>query len=63
MTSHQHDLAYAEMQRVKFQRLVITYVNKLIEHNEKANMSGSAYYTVSVNGFPHELQKDFTKLR
>ena len=40
--SHKGDLAYAEMHRVKYQGSVMTYVEKLIGRNEKANMSGHA---------------------
>ena len=41
-TSHEGDLAYAEMHRDKYQGSVMTYINKLIGLNEKANMSGHA---------------------
>ena len=33
----------------------MTYVDKLIGLNEKANKSGRAWHTVLVNGLPHEL--------
>ena len=62
-TSHEGDLAYAEMHRVKYQGSVMTYVDKLIGLNEKVNMSGHAWRTVLVNGLPHELRKDLAKLR
>ena len=61
--SHEGDLAYAEMHRFMYQRSVMTYVDKLIGLNEKANMSGRASHTVLVNGLPHELRKDLAKLR
>ena len=54
-TSHKGDLAYAEMHRVKYQGSVMTYIDKLIALDEKANMSGPAWYTVLVKGSPHEL--------
>ena len=37
-TSHESDVGYAEMNRVKYQGSVMTYTEKLIGHNEKANM-------------------------
>ena len=40
----------------------MTYVDKLIGLNEKANMSGRAWRTVLVNGLLHELRKDLAKL-
>ena len=61
--SHEGDLAYTEMHRVKYQGSVMTYVEKLIGLNEKANMSGRPMRTVLVNGLPHELRKDLAKLR
>ena len=62
-TSHEGDLAYAEMHRVKYQGSVMTYVDTKIGRNEKANMSGRAWRTFLVNGLPHELRKDLAKLR
>ena len=62
-TSHEGDLAYGEMHRVKYQASVITYINKLIGRNEKANMSGHSWGTVLVNGRPHEVRKDLAKMR
>ena len=62
MTSHEGDLAYVEMHRVKYHGSVMTYVNKWIGLNEKANMSGHAWRTVLVNGLMHELRKDLAKL-
>ena len=61
-TSQECELAYAEMHRVKYQGSVITYNDKLIGLNDKANMSGRACRTVLVNGLPHELRKDLAKL-
>ena len=61
-TSHKGDLAYAELHRIKYQGSVMTYVDKLIGLNEKANISGRARRTVLVNGLPHELRKDLAKL-
>ena len=63
MTSHEGNLAYAEMHRITYQGSFMTYVDKLIGLNEKANMSGRAWRTVLVNGLPHELRKDLAKLR
>ena len=40
----------------------MTYVDKLIGLNEKANMSGRAWCTLLVNSLPHELRKDKAKL-
>ena len=62
-TSNEGDLAYVEMHRVKYQGSVMTYVDKLIGLNEKANMSGRACCTVLVYGLLHELRKDLAKLR
>ena len=62
-TSYKGDLAYAEIQRVKYQGSVMTNVDKLIGLNERANQSGHAWHTVLVNSLPHELRKDFAELR
>ena len=62
-TSHEGDLAYPEMYRVKYQGSVMTYVDKFIGLNEKANMSGRTWRTALVNGLTHELRKDLAKLR
>ena len=43
MTSHEGDLAYAELHRVKYQGSVMIYVDKLIGINKMANMSGRAW--------------------
>ena len=62
-TTHHGVLAYAEMHRVKFERSVMTYVDKLIGLNEKANKSGCSWCTVLCTGLSHELRKYFAKLR
>ena len=62
-TSYEGDLAYAEIHMAKYQGSVMTYVDRLIGLNEKANMSGRAWHSVLVNGLPHELRKDLAKLR
>ena len=41
-TSHEGDLAYVEIYRVKYQGSVMTYVDKLIRLKKEANMSGHA---------------------
>ena len=41
----------------------MTYIDKLIRHKEKVNMSSHTWRTVVVNGLLHELQKDLAKLR
>ena len=63
MTSQEGDLAHTEMNRVKYQGSVMTYINKLFGHNEKANISGHAWQTVLVHGLPYELRKHLAKLR
>ena len=55
ITSHEGDLAYAEIHRDKYKGSVMTHVDKLIGLNEKANMSGRAWRTILDNGLPHEL--------
>ena len=40
MTSHEGNMAYLEMHRVKYPGSVPTYIDKLIGLNKKANVSG-----------------------
>ena len=62
-TSHEADLAYAEMHKFEDQGSVMTYVDKFIGLDEKAHMTGRSWRTVLVNGLPEELGMDLAKLR
>ena len=62
MTSPVGNLVYTEIPRVKYQELVMTYVDKLIGLNQKSYMTGCAWSTVLVNGLTYEHRKYLAKL-
>ena len=61
-TSHDRNVAYAKIQRVKYKGSVMTCVNKLIRLNENANMSGDAWHTVFVNNLVQQLRNDLANM-
>ena len=62
-TSHEADVSYAEMSKVVYKGSVMAYVDKLINLNEKANVSVHPWCTALVNGLPHELRKDLARMQ
>ena len=62
-TSHAADAALAEMATVVYKGSVISYIDKLLNLNEKANISGHAWRSMLVKGLPHELLKDLAKMQ
>ena len=43
--------------------VVLMYIDKLVDHNEKANISGRTWRRMLVKGLPHELRKDLAKMQ
>ena len=62
-TSHEADAAFAEMATVDYKGSVMSYIDKLVNLNEKANISGCTWQSMLVNGLPHELHKDLAKMQ
>ena len=62
-TSHAADAAFAEMATVVYKGSVISYIDKLVNLNEKANISGRAWRSMLVKGLPHELRKDLATMQ
>ena len=62
-TSHEADAAFAEMATVVYKGSVISYIDKLVNLNEKANISGRARRRMLTKGLPHELRKDLAKMQ
>ena len=61
--SHEADAAFAEMATVVYKGSVMSYIDKLVNLNEKANISGRAWQSMLVKGLPHELRKDLAKMQ
>ena len=51
------------MATVVYRGSVISYIDKLVNLNEKANISGCARRSMLVKGLPHELRKDLAKMQ
>ena len=62
-TSHEADAAFAEMSTAVYKGSVMSYIDKLVDLNKKANISGCAWRSMHVNGLPHELRKDLAKMQ
>ena len=62
-TSHEADAAFAEMATVVYKGSVMSYIDQLVNLNEKANISGYAWRSMLVKGLPHELHKDLAKMQ
>ena len=56
-TSHEADAAFAEMATVVYNGSVISCIDRLVNRNEKANISGRAWRSMLTQGLPHELRK------
>ena len=62
-TSHEADAAFAERATVVYKGSVISYIDKLVNLNEKANISGCAWRSMHVKSLTHELRKDLAKMQ
>ena len=62
-TSHGADTAFAEMATVVYKGSVMSYIDKLVNLNEKANISSCAWRSMLVKGLPPELRKDLAKMQ
>ena len=62
-TSHEADGAFAEMATVVYKGSVMSYIDKLVNLNEKANISGRAWRSLLTKCLPHELRKDLAKMQ
>ena len=62
-TSHEADAAFAEMATVVYKGSVMSYIDKLVNLNEKANISGHAWRNMLVKSLPHKLRKDLAKMQ
>ena len=62
-TSHEADAAFAEMDTVVYKGSIMSYIDKLVNLNEKANISGRAWQSMLTKGLPHELRKDLAKMQ
>ena len=62
-TSHEADAAFAEMAAVFYKESVMSYIDMLVNLNEKANISGHAWRSMLVKGLRHKLQKDLAKMQ
>ena len=41
----------------------MSYIDKLVNLNEKANISGRAWRNMLIKGLPHKLRKDLAKMQ
>ena len=62
-TSHEADAAFAEMATVVYKGSVMFYIDKLVNLNEKGNISGRAWRSMLIKGLPHELRKNLAKMQ
>ena len=62
-TSYEADAALAEMATVVYKGSVMSYIDKLVNLNEKANISGRAWRSMVIKGLPHELRKDLAQMQ
>ena len=62
-TSHEADAAFTEMSTMVYKVSVRSYIDVLVNLNEKANISGCAWRSMRVKGLPHELRKDLAKMQ
>ena len=62
-TSHEADATFAEMANVVYKGSVMSYIDKLVNLNEKANIFGRAWRSILVKGLTHELRKDLAKMQ
>ena len=61
-TSHEADAAFAEMATVVYKGSVMSYIDKLVNLNEMANISGHAWRSMLVKVLPQKLQKELAKM-
>ena len=61
-TSHEADAAFTEMATVVYRGSVMSYIDKLVNLNEKANIYGRVWRSMLTKGLPYELRKDLAKM-
>ena len=63
--SHEADAAFAEMATVVYKGSVMSYIDKLVNLNEKVNISSCAWRSIMmlVKVLPHELCNDLAKMQ
>ena len=61
--SHEADAAFAEMATVVYKGSVMTYIDKLVNLNEKANIAGRAWQSMLVKGLSHMLRQHLAKMQ
>ena len=62
-TSHEADAASAGMATVVYKGSVMSYIDKLVNLNEKANISGRSWRSMLSKGLLHKEQKDLAKMQ
>ena len=62
-TSHEADDDIAEMATVVYKERVMSYIDKLINLNEMANISGRAWRSMLIKGLLYKLRKDLAKMQ
>ena len=62
-TSHKANAAGAAMATVVCKGSVMSYIDKLVNLNEKANISGHAWRSMLTKSLPHKLCKDLAKMQ
>ena len=61
-TSHKADAAFAEMASIVYKGSVMSYIDKLVSLNEKANDSGHTWRSMLTRGLRYELRQDLAKM-
>ena len=61
-TSYEADAGFAAMATIVYKGNVMSYINKLVNFKEKANISGHTWRSMLTKGLPHELRKDIAKM-
>ena len=62
-TSHEADAAFAEIATVVYKGSVMSYIDRLVNLNEKANISGRTWRSMLTKGLPHKLRMDLAKMQ
>ena len=62
-TTHEAATAFAEMATVVNKGSVMSYIDKLVNRNEKGNISGRAWRSILTKSLPPELRKDFAEIQ
>ena len=62
-TSHVSDAAFVEMATMVYKGSVMSQIDKFVNLNEKANISGRAWRSMLTKGLPNEVRKDLAKMQ